>query len=65
MVLRGGLEVVQRVALKRCSWWCLWRLVLVFVVVMGVLSLDPRRFWVMFVGSGVVKMLPLVMFKWW
>jgi hypothetical protein len=64
VVLRGGLEVV-RVALKQCSWWCLWWLVLVLVVVMGLLSLDPKRFWVMFVGSGVVVLLSLVMFKWW
>lgn len=44
MVLHGDLEVVPMVALKLCSWW--------LMVVMGVLSFDPRRFGV--IGVGVV-----------
>ncbi|RHN65510.1 hypothetical protein MtrunA17_Chr3g0080671 [Medicago truncatula] len=30
-VRHGGLKVVQMVALYRCSWWCFWWLVVVFV----------------------------------
>jgi len=47
------------------SWQCLWWLVVFLVVVMGVLSFDPRRFGVLFVGSGVVVLLSLVLFRWW